>query len=117
MTEDVFCRLYIFHHQWTVLEALVGHCCLVFLVTRSTYCSLQFPIHLSLRVVAIRISRIVIFYSIDQYHFFLVESACIPKIQTIFRVMDQPVLSIFLVHPELVSVRAVIRDFEYLDGA
>ena len=78
---------------------------------------MQFPRYLSLRLVAIRISRTVIFYSIYQYHFFLIESACIPKIQAIFILAEHPVLSIFLVHPELVSVRAVICDREYLDGA
>ena len=78
---------------------------------------MEFPSYLSLRLVAIRISITVIFYSIDQYHFFLIESVCIPKIQSIFRLAKQPVLSIFLVHAELVSVCAVISDPEYLDGA
>ena len=113
----MFCCLHIFHHNWTVLEALVIHYCLVVLLTRSTYFPLQFPRYLSLILVGIRISRTVIFYSIDKYHFFLIESACIPKIQAIFRLAEQPVLSILLVHAELVSVRAVIHDREYLDGA
>ena len=113
----MFFRLQIFHHHWAVIEALVIHYCLVVLVARSTYFPLQFPSYLSLRVVAIRTSRTVILYSIYQYHFFLIESACIPKIQAIFRLAEQPVLSIFLVHAELVSVRAVIRDREYFDGA
>ena len=113
----MFCRLHIFHHQWTVLEALVIHYCLVVLVTRSTYRPLHFTSYLSLRVFAIRIYGTVIFYSIDQYHFFLIESECIPKIQAIFRLAEQPVLSILLVHAELVSVRSVICDCEYLDGA
>ena len=116
-TKNLFCRLHIFHQQWAVLEALVIHYCLVVLVTRSTYFPLQFPSYLSLGVVAIRISRTVIFYSINHYHFFLIESACIPKIQTILRLAEQPVFSIFLVHAELVSVHTVIRDREYLDGA
>ena len=113
----MFFRLHIFHHQLTVLEAPVIYYCLVVLVTRSTYCPLQFPSYLSLRVVAVRISITVIFYSIDQYLFLLIESACTPKIQAIFRLAEQPVLSIFLVHVKLVSVCTVTCDHEYIDCA